>query len=217
MHITLPVSDLYVVLKASDQSLLPLLQNNFQRRDTTSSRSSSMELPDDIPQRAPPRHSTDMRHSTSSRHSNDLGRAHSVRPPGATAGQQSQLARGSTSQSDNSSWDNVSEENKGIIRQVRSKHSVQLSVIVCRKPTGIMSCISCCTPVHVVCLVLHAAQGLCVPGLHCTTSLSVVGLHSRDFKASLQSKCVQLAYNKGIQVIGPIRHARAHRFVPLMQ
>ena len=148
MHINLPVSDLHIVLKASDQSLLPpLLQNNFQRRDTTSSRSSSMELPDDIPQRAPPRHSIDMRHSTSSRHSVDLSRAHSVRPPGATAGQQSQLARGSTSQSDNSSWDNVSEENKGIIRQVRSNHRVQLSVVVCRKPTGIVSCISCCTPV----------------------------------------------------------------------
>jgi len=79
-----------------------------------------MELPEDIPHRAQPRHSIDMRHSTSTstRHSIDISRAHSVRPPGAAAGPPSQLARGSTSQSDNSSWDNVSEENKGIIRQV---------------------------------------------------------------------------------------------------
>ena len=81
-----------------------------------------MELPDDVPHRAPARHSTDMRHSTSSRHSVDLSRAHSVRPPGAAAGQASQLARGSTSHSDNSAWDNVSEENKGIIRQVTQLH-----------------------------------------------------------------------------------------------
>ena len=77
-----------------------------------------MELPEDIPHRAPPRHSIDMRHNTSSRHSIDISRAHSVRPSGAAAGQASQLARGSTSSSDNSVWDNVSEENKGIIRQV---------------------------------------------------------------------------------------------------
>ncbi len=100
------------------QTVPLVLQNTFQRRDTTSSRSSSMELPEDIPHRAPPRHSIDMRHNTSSRHSIDISRAHSVRPPGAAAGQASQLARGSTSSSDNSVWDNVSAENKGIIRQV---------------------------------------------------------------------------------------------------
>ena len=100
------------------QTVPLVLQNTFQRRDTTSSRSSSMELPEDIPHRVPPRHSIDTRHNTSSRHSIDISRAHSVRPPGAAAGQASQLARGSTSSSDNSVWDNVSEENKGIIRQV---------------------------------------------------------------------------------------------------
>ena len=77
-----------------------------------------MELPEDIPHRAPPRHSIDIRHNTSSRHSIDISRAHSVRPSGAAPGQASQLARGSTSSSDNSVWDNISEENKGIIRQV---------------------------------------------------------------------------------------------------
>ncbi|DBA80258.1 TPA: putative 3',5'-cyclic phosphodiesterase pde-3 [Trebouxia sp. C0005] len=98
-----------------------LKENTFQRRDTTSSRSSSMELPEDLPHRAPPRHSIDIRQNTSSRHSVDISRAHSVRPSGAAAGQSSQLARGSTSSSDNSVWDNVSEENKGIIRQVALK------------------------------------------------------------------------------------------------
>ena len=98
-----------------------LLQNTFQRRDTSSSRSSSMELPEDVPHRAPPRHSIDVRHASSTRHSIDLSRAHSVRPPGAAAAQASTLSRGSTSQTDISSWDNVSDENKGIIRQVNEK------------------------------------------------------------------------------------------------
>ncbi len=80
-----------------------------------------MELPEDVPHRVPPRHSIDIRHNTGSRHSIDISRAHSVRPPGAAAGQASQLARGSTSSSDNSVWDNVSEENKGIIRQVTNE------------------------------------------------------------------------------------------------
>ena len=77
-----------------------------------------MELPEDIPHRAPPRHSIDVRHASGTRHSIDLSRAHSVRPSGAAAAQASALSRGSTSQSDNSAWDNVSDENKNIIRQV---------------------------------------------------------------------------------------------------
>lgn len=78
-----------------------------------------MELPEDIPHRAPPRHSIDMRHASGNRHSIDLSRAHSVRAPGPAAAQASVLSRASTSQSDNSAWENVSDENKGIIRQVR--------------------------------------------------------------------------------------------------
>lgn len=139
--------------------MLLMLQNTFQRRDTqSSSRSSSMELPDDIPHRAPARHSTDMRHSTSSRHSVDLSRAHSVRPPGAAAGQASQLARGSTSHSDNSAWDNVSEENKGIIRQVTQLHPHA------PQPSAHRSCI---TPLpaanHALCSHLTQHVDICLP------------------------------------------------------
>lgn len=109
-------------LSAKDaEDAVLMLQNTFQRRDTASSRSSSMELPEDIPHRAPPRHSIDVRQASSARHSTDLSRAHSVRAPGAAAAQASTLSRGSTSQTDNSSWDNVSDENKGIIRQVTEK------------------------------------------------------------------------------------------------
>ena len=113
----------------SSQLIDPLLlQNTFQRRDTTSSRSSSMELPDDVPHRTPPRHSIDMR---GSRHSIDLSRAHSVRPPGAAAAQASTLSRGATSHSDNSAWDSISEENKGIIRQVGGLDSHACGTDVC--------------------------------------------------------------------------------------
>lgn len=77
-----------------------------------------MELPEEIPLRPAPRHSIDVRHAATTRHSIDLSRAHSVRPSAAAAAQASTLSRGSTSQSDNSSWENVNSENKGIIRQV---------------------------------------------------------------------------------------------------
>lgn len=103
-----------------EMQLLPM-QKTFQRRDTTSSRSSSMELLEEIPLRPPPRHSIDVRHAATSRHSIDLSRAHSVRPSAAAAAQASTLSRGSTSQSDNSSWESVSSENKGIIRQVKQQ------------------------------------------------------------------------------------------------
>ena len=87
-----------------------------------------MELPEEVPHRPPPRHSIDVRHASSTRHSIDLSRAHSVRPPGAAAAQASTLSRGSTSQTDNSSWDSVSDENKGIIRQVTEEmHCVRVT------------------------------------------------------------------------------------------
>ena len=100
-----------------------------------------MELPEDLPHRAPPRHSIDIRQNTSSRHSVDISRAHSVRPSGAAAGQSSQLARGSTSSSDNSVWDNVSEENKGIIRQV--KHASFAFIFDIAISNGLKQSVSC--------------------------------------------------------------------------
>ena len=93
-----------------------------------------MELPDDIPHRAPPRHSIDVRHNAGSRHSIDLSRAHSVRTPAAA--QPSHLSRGTGSQNDNSPWDNVSEENKGIIRQV-SCHLQQCFDVLTESPAGL--------------------------------------------------------------------------------
>lgn len=89
-----------------------------------------MELPEDIPHhRAPPRHNIDVR----TRHSIDLSRARSVRAPvPAAAAQASTLSRGTTSASDSSSWDNVSDESKGIIRQVTTQSLVHAHVEACR-------------------------------------------------------------------------------------
>ena len=100
------------------------MQNTFQRRDTiNASRSSSMELPEGVPFNAPPRQSVEIsRHRGSidirrvnleSRQSIDLGAR-------AAAEQKASLpVRGSLgSSSQNDYWENVSEENKAIIRQV---------------------------------------------------------------------------------------------------
>lgn len=101
------------------------MQNTFQRRDTVdASRSSSMELPEGVPFTAPPRQSTEMnrhrgsidirRHNIDSRPSMDLG----ARPVGDPH-KPSLPVRGSLgSSSQNDYWENVSEENKAIIRQV---------------------------------------------------------------------------------------------------
>ena len=117
-----------------------------------------MELPEDIPHRAPPRHSVDVRHASSARHSIDLSRAHSVRAPGATAAQASTLSRGSTSQTDNSSWDNVSDENKNIIRQVNQK---ALCLFV-----NARAGLSCCMAVQVALKCADIGHLAASPGVH---------------------------------------------------
>ena len=112
------------------------LQNTFQRRDTiNASRSSSMELPEGVQFNAPPRQSTEIsrhrgsidirRHNLDSRQSMDLG----ARP---AAEQKASLpVRGSIgSSSQNDYWENVSEENKAIIRQV-SFHTDSTTADIC--------------------------------------------------------------------------------------